>query len=463
MDSAGVEKVCMRQLEYLRRISPAIPAVAGFPSHLSRACSGQPARAGGVDLLLATDQDAVSYEAVFGRLRWGGQLVYVTRCGQTAQEVQKQLCARGGLVLEHAVRELRTPFLGVRLPWVTPRHYWLAVTKTLLVPPGQSSERFTYHVELLRHKHLGDEYVVMKQVPTCARVLARLREKFPDTAEEELKRRARKFTDKIFPVFLTREAGILKILQQRLPEAYKCRVPRVLGVEKDNNGFVKTLYMNWLRNTTPVVGGTNGGRGAGAGGGGRELTQLEFALQATALLEAVHDVAGVIHLDLRLDNIVVTRHGVGFVDFGSAVRVGESLQESTLLTNLFDEMMRTSQIQRMLGRMQDIGMVTSAQIRNSYHKVDKAIDFFYLAVQINDPLANSDFWGLVQCLPDSQEARQIANLTAEILRPRHPDRPAYQSAGEIRRGLERIHRHLRGEIAGDSALGMAVEGARVVV
>ncbi|MEI8196360.1 MAG: hypothetical protein WCI73_10660 [Phycisphaerae bacterium] len=179
-------------------------------------------------------------------------------------------------------------------------------------------------------------------------------------------------------------------------------------------------------------------------------------------MAAEHHVVGVIHLDLRLYNIVVPRHGVGIVDFGSAVRVGEALQESTLLTSLFDEMMRTSQIQRMLGRMQDIGMVTSSPIRNSYHKVDKAVDFFYLAVQINAPLANSDFAGLVQFLPDSQEARQIAALTAEILRPRDPDRPAYRSAGEILQGLERIQRHLRGEIGGDSVVGMTVKGTRVV-
>src|SRR6185295_5844733 len=98
----------------------------------------------------------------------------------------------------------------------------------------------------------------------------------------------------------------------------------------------------------------------------------------------------------RLDNVVITEHGVSFVDFGSAVRVGEEFPEASLLFNLFDEMMRTSQIQRMLGKMTQRGEVTSEHIVASHQRVDKAVDFFYLAVQINAPLANPDFRGLVE-------------------------------------------------------------------
>jgi serine/threonine protein kinase len=71
---------------------------------------------------------------------------------------------------------------------------------------------------------------------------------------------------------------------------------------------------------------------------GRPLTQLEFARQSAELLAALHDAAGVMHLDLRLDNFVITDHGVGFVDFGSAVRVGEEFPEASLLSNLFVRM-----------------------------------------------------------------------------------------------------------------------------
>ncbi len=71
---------------------------------------------------------------------------------------------------------------------------------------------------------------------------------------------------------------------------------------------------------------------------------MEFARQAAELLHVLHDRAGVIHLDLRLDNFVLTEHGVGFVDFGSAVRCGEDLKANPMLGTIFGELMKTSQI-----------------------------------------------------------------------------------------------------------------------
>ena len=93
--------------------------------------------------------------------------------------------------------------------------------------------------------------------------------------------------------------------------------------------------------------------------GGKPLSQLEFARQAADLLRVMHDKAGVIHLDLRLDNVVITDKGVGFVDFGSAVREGENIKGNPLLSTIFDELMRTSQIQRMLEKMTTDGTVTA--------------------------------------------------------------------------------------------------------
>ena len=82
---------------------------------------------------------------------------------------------------------------------------------------------------------------------------------------------------------------------------------RLIDVEKDERGFVRSFKMTWLRN------------------GGPKLPQMEFAHQAADLLRAMHDIARVIHLDLRMDNMVITDEGVGFIDFGSASRVGEEL------------------------------------------------------------------------------------------------------------------------------------------
>ena len=63
--------------------------------------------------------------------------------------------------------------------------------------------------------------------------------------------------------------------------------------------------------------------------------------------------------------------------------------------------MRTSEIQRMLFRMTRTGEVTSEAISGGLHKVDKAVDYFYLAVQISSPHANPDLKDLIRY--DKQE------------------------------------------------------------
>lgn len=381
------------------------------------------------DFLFALPGDPHTPLDVFDKLRWGGQFVYLARDPQEVALTAERFAQAGTYEIVVPPTAVRRRLLGF-IPWGTRYHYF-AARKMTLIRPGESSERFTYHVQLAAPRQAGlsgSGLLVMKQVPTLERVLARLREKFPDADQETLSRRARKFTDKIFPVFLTREAAILKVLQRDLPRKCAQRIPHVIHAERDNQGFVRTLYMNWLRSGVPKTG---------------PLTQLQFAQQATELLTALHDIAKVIHLDLRLDNFVITEKGVGFVDFGSAVRVGEEFGESTLLSSLFEEMMRTSQIQKMLGRMQEKGLVTSQEIRNSYQRIDKAVDFFYLAVQINSPHHNPDFRGLVKFDPMSAEAKAIGQLTERILRPADPQKPEFKSAQDILEGLREIEAQLK--------------------
>jgi hypothetical protein len=105
-------------------------------------------------------------------------------------------------------------------------------------------------------------------------------------------------------------------------------------------------------------------------------------------------------------------------------------------------MMRTSQIQRMLGKMTASGEVTSEEIRGSIGRIDKAVDFFYLAVQINNPLSNPDFRGLVEYHPGSPEADALTELTDRILRPEDPEKPEFTSARDILQGIEAIQRRL---------------------
>jgi len=360
---------------------------------------------------------------VFRTLRWGGQFAYASTSRSRVREVADQCIATGGFIIETAPTFFRKPLAW--LPWFGKRVHYFVARKTQLILPGEFTDRFTYSVELARHERPEDEaYVVVKRVPTVESVVSRLRNKFPDAQADVLEKRARKFTEKIFPTFLTREAAILMILQEHLPSRYAHRVPRIISLEKDIRGFVTTLRMNWLRN------------------GGQPLSQLDFALQSADLLRAVHDSAGVIHLDLRLDNMVITENGVGFVDFGSAVRVGEDLSKNPLLGALFDELMRTSHIQKMLFSMTQSGQVTSQHLCAKQGKVDKAIDVFYLSLQYTTPHANPDLAGLIHYEPESRMAKELAALSATVLRPRNPDEPPHQSAKDILRSLELIEEKL---------------------
>jgi Phosphotransferase enzyme family len=407
-----------------------------------------------VDFLFLAEKDPHQPEDVFDRLRWGGQVVLVSRnrgviesASQAFKSWRMEESDHAAWLVEHPLAIERKYLLNLPiLGWRTPV-YFMTARKVMLVPPGKSSDRFTYHVQLEKTPH-SSHFEVVKEIPTLERVLARLREKFPEADEDTLRRRARKFTDKIFPVFLTRETAMLKLLQRDLPKKFRNRIPTVLYAKTDEYGFTSSLRMNWLRNSRPVhhdaAGTKSAERKTTHRPPGRALSQIEFARQAAELLTALHDDVGIMHLDLRLDNVVITEHGVGFVDFGSAVRVGEEFPEASLLSNLFDEMMRTSQIQRMLGKMTESGQVTSEEITSSHERVDKAVDFFYLAVQINNPLSNPDFHGLVEYDPESREAQELAKLTEKILRPADPHKPEFSSAKDILKGIEEIDQRLQG-------------------
>jgi hypothetical protein len=105
---------------------------------------------------------------------------------------------------------------------------------------------------------------------------------------------------------------------------------------------------------------------------------------------------------------------------------------------LFEELMRTSQIQRMLDKMTREGSVTSSVIHNGYQRADKAVDLFYLAVQISAPHGNPDLADLIHYDPASDEAHALANLTRAILKPADPANPPYKSAKDILYGIERL-------------------------
>lgn len=383
-----------------------------------------------VDVLFGAEDDPHAPDEVFGRLRWGGLFVYASRDPAAVAALPPRFNERG-YVTSHPPAFVRQPVLGIRLPLLSPRLHYFAARKVFLTQPREITERFTYHVQLVPGgggQGGSDGYVVSKEVPTLERVVARLRARFTDVPHSVIEKRACKFTEKIFPVFLTREAAMLKILERDLPPAFRNRVPRVLDLEQDGRGYVRRMWMTWLRQGTDAP-----------------LGQLAFARQAAELLQVIHDTVGIIHLDLRLDNVVITRDGVCFVDFGSSVRVGENIHGNPMLATIFEELMRTSQIQRMLYRMTSSGLVTSQVISEAYQRVDKAVDLFYLAVQMNDPLSNPDFQGLVEFDPRSIEAYGLDRLTHDILKPADPLHPPYRDAKDLLIGIKDLERNLRGD------------------
>lgn len=404
----------------------------GAPEPLAAARS----RGGLQDFIYAVENEPHDPDELFSRLRWGGQFVYASKHRRRVVEMNERFGQRGfeTMLQPGVVRRARSRS-GFALPSWLPLpllsrtvHYFVA-RKVNLVLPRQFSDRFTYHVQLVPADRPARGYVVLKEVPSVARVMARLQRKFPDAAVDLIERRALKFTEKIFPLFLTREAAMLQILQRDLPPAYARRVPQVVGLEHDARGYVRRLKMNWMRN--------------GLTHSGRPLTQLEFAKHAADLLHVIHERVGIIHLDLRLDNVVLTENGVCFVDFGSAVRAGENIQGNPLLANLYDELMRTSQIQRMIEKMTLSGAVTSQLIQGAYGRVDKQVDLFYLAIQLTNPLANPDFKGLVEMDPDSPEAAALLAVKEEVLKPRDPNRPTYRTAADVLRAILRIEQDLQ--------------------
>ena len=111
-------------------------------------------------------------------------------------------------------------------------------------------------------------------------------------------------------------------------------MPKPLRIGRDKRGLVTRLDMNWLRN-----------------GRQKPMAQAEFAASSMELLAALHDDAKIMHLDLRLDNMVITADGVGFVDFGTSAQIDEDLTTRPVLNSLFMELMQTSEVQKVLSDM----------------------------------------------------------------------------------------------------------------
>lgn len=381
--------------------------------------------AGMTDFFFGTPGQNADPDRLFDALRWGGQFIYCTPSYRDAAAVLERYRYRPEFMVEQepqpisAPRVLRLGHFSARVPFLEKRCWFFVVRKILITRPSDPTDRYSYDVRLIRNGS-PNHYVVQKQVPTFEHACIRLAGRFPDQSREMIENGARKLVTKVFPVFLTREAALLKILQRDLPDEYRDRFPTALNIDQDDRGLVRRMTLNWLRL------------------GGEPMSQIEFARQALDCLRVLHDTVGVMHLDLRLDNMVITPRGVGFLDFGSAVRVGEDFSTNPMLETLFSELLSTSQIQRDLQNLIKKGRVTSRLFTDASMKIDKAFDLFYLVLQMNNPHANPDFRGLVSYFRQSAEARAIAKLSRAVLQPKDPSRTPYRTAAEVLQGVEML-------------------------
>ncbi len=380
----------------------------------------QSRQGGPADYLAPLPGEQLSPREAFARLRWGGQVVMMDHHRRRLQRRAAAFADGHGFVIEHPPRRIKLP--GLALPGIGRRHFCFVARKTQLAHPGDMTERYSYNVHLSQAD--DGRWVVVKQVPSARNMARRLRRRMPGADEAVIARATHKLIEHVFPVFLTREAAFLKILQQRLPKKYRDRFPQVLDIEKDDQGFVRKLALHWIRM------------------GGPELSQLEFARQLAELTHVLHDHVGVMHLDLRLDNVVVSNGKVCIVDFGSAVRMGEHISRSPMLDQLFNEMMSTCQVQRVLGRMKRTGRLTSPVIVDKHEKLDKAADLFYVALQINKPHSNPDLKGLVRYRPAGDQALALTQFTSEVLCPADISAPSVTSTRELLEGILEIERDL---------------------
>jgi len=369
----------------------------------------QYAASGMADFWFDADARACPPARVMPALRFGGQFVFITRWARQAAQVQRLFAAAPEFVIERPASPLPCGRLA-RALHQTPT--LVIARKVLLDHPDRLLSRQSFDVRLAPGPTPGG-WVVSKRIPDIAHTRDRLARLAPRRDADQTELLARKLTDTVFPILLTRETGFLRLLQERLPPPLRDRVPEALRVERDAHGRVRRLDMTWLRE------------------GGPPITPTAFARQAATLLDALHRLARVVHLDLRLDNMVVTDAGVGFVDFGSACLIGEAIEDKRVVGSLFNSMLSASRIRRDLRRLRRKALVTSSLFDRCYPNRDPAIDLFALALQMTRPTANPVFRGLVTEPGSESEQDRLTRLQRHVLRPRDPARPYLTDAGQI--------------------------------
>ncbi|MDX1683306.1 MAG: hypothetical protein R3336_09315, partial [Phycisphaeraceae bacterium] len=177
-------------------------------------------------LVVTPDDPNLSPEEVFPKLRWGGHIIFIAPKPTDLARVKGEFTKGNGFSID---REPTAVKLG-KIPFFSKKFAYFIARRVDLIFPGELSFRFTFDVKLTRHDKSDYDYAVLKQIPTRQSVIRRLKEKFPNEDGKFLHKHAHKLVDHVFPVFLTREVAFLRLLERDLPEEYRHRVPRVLGI-----------------------------------------------------------------------------------------------------------------------------------------------------------------------------------------------------------------------------------------
>lgn len=363
--------------------------------------------AGVRDFLIVQADAPPPEEHLFDTLRWGGQLLIVGPHAQAVTDCRQRFAHSRSWCCEQP-EHLPPP---QPVPGAAAVHL-CTVRKVGIELPGRLTARHSYEVSLVHrpgpeHTPLGPGsagWAVEKRVPTHEETRARLIQTHPTIAPAQADGVVRWLVKTAFPLMLTRETAFLRRLQKYMPGHLAGRTPELLELHKDDRGLVNRIHMTWLRQ------------------GGETLTQIDFAQQAAEMLSAAHRHAGLMHLDVRLGNLVVTDLGVGLIDFGSSVMVDEDLSANRTVQKVIGRTLEASEITDNLQRHRHKGLLGNPLFDPLPTPPTVGFDLFALATCMTRPHDLADFRGLVAFEANSPDAIALSRLRRRVL-SRAPGQP----------------------------------------
>ncbi|HMB95639.1 MAG TPA: hypothetical protein VKK61_06330, partial [Tepidisphaeraceae bacterium] len=128
-----------------------------------RHSKNQSPRDGLADFLFFTPKDSHSPHHAFKHLRWGGQCLFASHHHKQVAELSERY-RRHGFVIEQgpiSVRDGRWP-----IPFLSRKVHSFLARKIDLLEPGETTNRFTYHVKLAHHSDPREPIIVQKEIPS---------------------------------------------------------------------------------------------------------------------------------------------------------------------------------------------------------------------------------------------------------------------------------------------------------